>query len=169
MTKPGQEFDQIYTEYFNDVFWYLKALSNDESLALELTSETFFKAMRAIDSFRGECDIRVWLCQIAKNSYLSCLKKQRHTVPIEDVEHIAAPDSADNIEDKIVQQSEAMQIHLLLHELPEPYKEVFMLRVFGELSFKQIARIFHKTDNWACVTYHRAKNKIMKQMEDKDA
>ena len=61
-----------------------------------------------------------------------------------------------------------MQIHLRLHNLAEPYKEVFMLRVFGELSFKQIARIFQKTDNWACVTYHRARNKILKQMEDND-
>ena len=64
MTESGQEFEQIYRSYFNDVFLYLKALSKDESLALELTSETFFKAMRAIDSFRGACDIRVWLCQI---------------------------------------------------------------------------------------------------------
>lgn len=166
MAEFGQEFEQIYTSYFNDVFLYLKKISKDESIALELTSETFFKAMHSIDSFRGECKIRVWLCQIAKNCYLSYLKKQQHMINVEDFENIAVPDKIDNVEEKIVQQSEAMQIHLLLHELPEPYKEVFMLRVFGELSFKQIACIFHKTDNWACVTYHRAKNKIMKQMED---
>lgn len=87
--------------------------------------------MRAIDSFRGACDIRVWLCQIAKHCYLSYLKKQRHTVNVEDFEHMADQDSAENVEEKIVRQSEVMQIHLLLHELPEPYKEVFMLRVFG--------------------------------------
>ena len=169
MAEFGQEFEQIYTSYFNDVFLYRKKISKDESIALELTSETFFKAMHSIDSFRGECEIRVWLCQIAKHCYLSYLKKQQHTVNVEDFEHMADQDNAENVEEKIVRQSEVMQIHLLLHELPEPYKEVFMLRVFGELSFKQIARIFHKTDNWACVTYHRAKNKIMKQMEDKDA
>ena len=94
MAEFGQEFEQIYTSYFNDVFLYLKKLSKNESIALELTSDTFFKAMHAIDSFRGACDIRVWLCQIAKHCYLSYLKKQQHTVNVEDFEHMADQDNA---------------------------------------------------------------------------
>jgi len=156
------EFEKIYVRYFNDVFLFLKKLSKDESIAEEITSETFFKAMRSIDTFRGETDVRVWLCQIAKNCYFSHLKKQQRLVDIDDIEPL---DSKDTIEEQIINRSDAMQIHLLLHKLDEPYKEVFMLRVFGELSFKQIGNIFQKTDNWACVTYHRARNKILKQME----
>ena len=151
--------------YFNDVFLFLKKLSKDGSIAEEITSETFFKAMHSIDNFRGETDVRVWLCQIAKNCYFSYLKKQQR---IENIDDIDFPDNQDTIEEQIAKQYDAMQIHLLLHNLAEPYKEVFMLRVFGELSFKQIADIFQKTDNWACVTYHRARNKILTQMEDKD-
>ena len=49
----------------------------------------------------------------------------------------------------------------------EPYKEVFQLRVFGELSFSQIAAIFGKTESWARVTYHRAKLKIQERMDEK--
>ncbi len=160
-----EEFEKIYIRYFNDVFLFLKKLSKDESIAEEITSETFFKAMRSIDNFRGETDVRVWLCQIAKNCYFSYLKKQQR---IENIDDIDFPDNQDTIEEQIAKQYDAMQIHLLLHNLAEPYKEVFMLRVFGELSFKQIADIFQKTDNWACVTYHRARNKILTQMEDKD-
>ncbi len=163
-----EEFEKIYIRYFNDVFLFLKKLSKDESMAEEITSETFFKAMRSIDTFRGETDIRVWLCQIAKNCYFSHLKKQQSIVNIDDIDDIEFPDNKDTIEEQILNQCDAMQIHLLLHNLAEPYKEVFMLRVFGELSFKQIADIFQKTDNWACVTYHRARNKILKQMEDND-
>ena len=59
----------------------------------------------------------------------------------------------------------AFRIHLVLHRLDEPYKEVFQLRVFGELSFSQIAAIFGKTESWARVTYHRAKLKIQERME----
>ncbi len=162
MADYGEEFEKIYIRYFNDVFLFLRKLSKDDGIAEEITSETFFKAMRSIDTFRGEVDIRIWLCQIAKNCYFSHLKKQQKVVDIDDVEFA---DNRDTIEEQILNQSEAMQIHLLLHDLDEPYKEVFMLRVFGELSFKQIADIFHKTDNWACVTYHRARNKIIKQME----
>ena len=160
-----EEFEKIYRRYFNDVFLFLKKLSKDESIAEEIASETFFKAMRSIDNFRGETDVRVWLCQIAKNCYFSYLKKQRR---IENIDYIDFPDNKDTIEEQILKQYDAMQIHLLLHNLTEPYKEVFMLRVFGELSFKQIADIFQKTDNWACVTYHRARNKILMQMEDND-
>lgn len=163
-----EEFEKIYIRYFNDVFLFLKKLSKDESLAEEITSETFFKAMRSIDTFRGETDIRVWLCQIAKNCYFSHLKKQQRVVNIDDIEDTEFSDNKDTIEEQVLNRSDAMQIHLLLHNLDEPYKEVFMLRVFGELSFKEIADIFQKTDNWACVTYHRARNKILKQMEDND-
>lgn len=162
MAKYGEEFEKIYVRYFNDVFLFLKKLSKDESIAEEITSETFFKAMRSIDTFRGETDIRVWLCQIAKNCYFSHLKKQQKIIDIDEVEFT---DSKSTIEEQILNQSDAMKIHRLLHDLAEPYKEVFMLRVFGELSFKQIAYIFQKTDNWACVTYHRARNKILSQME----
>ena len=162
MANYGEEFEKIYIRYFNDVFLFLKKLSKDESIAEEITSETFFKAMRSIDTFRGETDIRVWLCQIAKNCYFSHLKKQQKIIDIDEVEFT---DSKSTIEEQILNKSDAMQIHRLLHDLAEPYKEVFMLRVFGELSFKQIADIFQKTDNWACVTYHRARNKILSQME----
>jgi len=165
VTGSEEEFEKIYIRYFNDVFHFLKKLSKDESIAEEITSETFFKAMRSMDSFRGETDVRVWLCQIAKNCYFSHLKKQQRLVDIDDIDDIEPLDSKGTIEEQIVSRSDAMQIHLLLHKLAEPYKEVFMLRVFGELSFKQIGDIFQKTDNWACVTYHRARNKILKQME----
>lgn len=160
------EFEQIYEAYFNDVFLYIKSLSKNESVAEELTSETFFKAMRSIDRFRGDCDIRVWLCQIAKNCYFSYLKKHPAYVDLEEAESIGLLENLNSIEDLIASQSDAMQIHMALHDLSEPYKEVFMLRVFGELSFQQVGHIFGKTENWACVTYHRARNKIIKRMED---
>ncbi|MDO5095588.1 MAG: RNA polymerase sigma factor [Peptostreptococcaceae bacterium] len=157
------EFEKIYRRYFRDVFLFLKSLSNDESIAEEMASETFFKAMQTIDSFRGDCDIRVWLCQIAKNTYYSYLKKQKRLVQLDELKEVATDDIG--IEERISNSGEAMQIHQILHEMQEPYKEVFMLRVFGELSFKEIANIFKKTENWACVTYHRAKNKIREKME----
>lgn len=157
------EFEKIYRRYFRDVFLFLKSLSNDESIAEEITSETFFKAMQRIDSFRGDCDIRVWLCQIAKNTYYSYLKKQKRLVQLDELKEVATDELS--IEERIANSGEAMHIHQIVHEMQEPYKEVFMLRVFGELSFKEIANIFKKTENWACVTYHRAKNKIREKME----
>ena len=159
------EFEKIYTIYFNDVFRYIRRLSNNEHIAEEITADTFFKAMRSIDSFRGDCDIRVWLCQIAKNSYLSYLKKSGQIDNSEDITLLNIPDSNETIEEQIIKKEEIEQIQKILHDIPEPYKEVFMWRIFAELSFKQIGQIFNKSENWACVTYHRARNKIKERME----
>ena len=156
------EFEKIYTTYFRDVFLYIRRLSDNEHLAEEITSETFFKAISSIESFRGECDIRVWLCQIAKNCYFTYLKKTQRIDSIEDIE-IAK--QSENFEERFFQKDAAMQIQKVLHYIPDPYKEVFMWRVFAEMSFKQIGQIFHKSENWACVTYHRARKMIRERLE----
>lgn len=160
------EFEKIYSTYFNDVFRYIRRLSNNEHIAEEITADTFFKALRSIDSFRGECDIRVWLCTIARNCYFSYLKKQGRLENMEDVDALTVPGTAESIEEQLVRREDAMRIQRVLHDIPEPYREVFMWRVYAELSFKQIGQIFNKSENWACVTYHRAKSKIRERLED---
>lgn len=161
-----KRFEEIYEEYFSDVYKYLRGLTANEHLAEELTSDTFFKAMKSIDSFRGDCDVRVWLCQIAKNTYFSYFKKQKNVESLEDNESIAM--QQDDIENMLVDKQLAFKIHQKLHEMKDPYKEVFSLRVFGELSFKQIAELFGKSEHWACVTFHRAKEMIRGGMNDED-
>ena len=156
------EFEQIYITYFRDVYLYIRRLSNSEHIAEEITSETFFKAMKSIDSFRGDCDIRVWLCQIAKNCYYSYIKKADRTECIDNVE---IAEQGVSFEERLFRHDTAMQIQKILHDVPEPYKEVFMWRVYAELSFKQIGQIFGKSENWACVAYHRARNKIKEKLE----
>ena len=157
------EFEDTYNAYFKDVYLYICSLSGDQHLAEDITAETFIKAMKAIDSFKGNCDIRVWLCQIAKNSYFSYLRKNRKFVDLEKL-----PERADehDVAEMIAAAEASMKIHEVLHNHNEPYKEVFTLRVFGELSFKQIANLFGKSENWACVTYHRARKKVKERMED---
>ena len=157
------EFESIYRRYFTDVELYLRAICHDESLAEELTEQVFFQALKALPKFRGDCDIRTWLCAMARNCYLSHLRKHRQT---EDIDEIQIPDPRRSVEEQIEDSQQAMAIHRVLHELPEPYKEVFSLRVFGQLSFEDIGSLFGRTANWACVTYHRARQKIMKEMEE---
>ena len=118
----------------------------------EITQETFFKALKKADEFRGECDVRVWLCQIAKNTLYDQLKKQKKYLPNEEALEQTESESGGNFEEKLAQKSEAMEIHKVLHGIQEPYKEVFSLRTFGELSFREIGMIFGKSENWARVT-----------------
>lgn len=143
------EFEKLYRTYFDDVYLYIRRLSGDENTAEEITSETFFKAMRGISGFRGDCDIRVWLCQIAKNCYFTHLKKTKQTGSIDHVELSELPFEECPIEEQYMKREQAAQIRTVLHNVSEPYKEVFMWRVFAELSFKQIGQIFGKSENWA--------------------
>lgn len=157
------ELESLYRAYFRDVYLYILSLSKDEHIAEDITSEAFIKAIKSIDTFKGDCDIRVWLCQIAKNCYYSYLRKNKKIIYTdEDPEHI----SEINIEQSIVSKEDSIKIHEILHKLKEPYKEVFSLRIFSELSFKEIGYLFGKSENWACVTYHRARKKIQEEMED---
>lgn len=157
------QLEDIYNTYFKDVFLYVYSLSGDKYIAEDITSETFMKALTSLDSFRGDSDIRVWLCQIAKNSYYSYLRKKKSFV---DLESLPEPASEDNVEQEITTSEASMKVHGIIQNLKEPYKKVFTLRVFGELSFRQIGRLFAKSDNWACVTYHRAREKIKARLGD---
>lgn len=159
------DFEKIYNEYFNDVYLYIKRLSGDEHVAEDITSETFFKALKSIDSFRGECEIRVWLCQIAKNSYYTYIKKNTKIQNVDETELINLPDNKNSVENEVQSKLQAFAIQKILHEIDEPYREVFMWRVYADLSFKEIAGIFNKNENWACVTYHRARKLIKERLE----
>lgn len=159
------EFESVYRAYFGDVYRYIRRLSGDEDLAEEITSEAFFKAMRSMDGFRGDCDIRVWLCQIAKNCYYAHLKKSGRTDSLDTLPELPADEGSP--EERQIQRDQAAEVRGALHQVPEPYKEVFLWRVYAELSFKQIGQLFGKSENWACVTYHRARKMIQSELEDK--
>ena len=157
------DFEQIYQAYCGDVFRYLRRLTGDEGMAEELTAETFLRALSSLGQYKGESSIKVWLCQIGKNIYYSHLRKNGRVQPVETPE--TEPEDPLDMAQALTDKDDAMRIHALLHRLEEPYKEVFSLRVFGELSFKEIGRLFDKTENWACVTFYRAKQKIQRGLK----
>lgn len=156
------DFGEIYAEYFSDVYKYALTLCRNEAVAEEITQETFFKAMKQINQFNGSCKLYVWLCQIAKNTYFSLADKQSRLAPALDPEF---PDrNSDPVRD-FSNQDIARQLHQQLHHLKEPYKEIFTLRVFGELPFLQIGELFGKSDNWARLIFYRAKKQLQEAMK----
>lgn len=159
-------FEELYKKYFHDVFLFSKSLCKEDNLAEELTQDTFFKALKSLNKFKGDCDVRVWLCQIAKYTYYDFCRKNK----IRDYEEIPENTKATgvSIETALENSATAEMIHKILHDMKEPYKEVFTLRVFGELSFRQIANLFGKTENWATVTFYRAKLKIVNQIQESE-
>lgn len=156
-------FEEIYELHFKDVYRFLCGLTKDELLAEELVQETFFKALKAIDRFDGSQDIRAWLFTIARNTYYSYCRAHKISVPVEDIAEDIP--SSIHLEDQLINEEYAFRIHQYLHTMKDPYKEVFTLRVFGELPFEKIGQIFGKNDSWARVTFYRAKKQIVEYME----
>ncbi len=157
------DFEDIYYLYFREVFLYIRSLSGDENIAEEVTQEAFFKALKSIDSFDGSKDIRAWLFTIAKNTYFSYYKKNKRNIVYDSLDYI--PDTGVTITEHLSNKEDAFIIHQFLLPMEEPYKEVFSLRVFGELPFEKIGKLFGKSAGWARVTYHRARMKVIEYME----
>ena len=153
--------EKLYDACYMRVYSYVMTLVKDQEKAQEITQDTFFKAMTAKKSFRGESECYTWLCAIAKNLFIDETRRRKKLTDLPEDE---TADTGGDFREKLEDKTSSLEIHRILHEMEEPYKEVFSLRVFGELSFKQIGTIFHKTETWARVTYHRARLKIQERM-----
>ena len=154
--------ERLYNTYYMRVFSYVMTLSGDRNASEEITQEAFFRAFSKTAAFRNESDEVTWLCAIAKNCFVDETRRRSKTGPIpEDL-----PAAGTTIEQQVTDKDSSFRIHTALHTMDEPYQEVFELRVFGELSFSQIGTIFGKTENWARVTYHRARLKLKERMDE---
>lgn len=155
------DFEQVYSKYYTSVYRYLLSMTKDSNIAEEITQETFYKALKNINKYNPNFKMLTWLCQIAKNTYYTYYKKNKNICELE--ENII--DDEEVIIEKIIKSEQNLEILKALHSLEEPYKEVFTLRIYGELSFKQIGEIFNKTENWARTTYYRSKLKIKEKLK----
>ena len=158
------DYEKLYKAYYLQVYSYTISLAKNREIAEEITQDTFYKAVSTTSQFKGKSDELTWLCSIAKNLYYDEMRSRQRVADVSEINDLP---SNENVENSVADSDMAFRIHLVLHRLEEPYKEVFQLRVFGELSFSQIAAIFGKTESWARVTYHRAKLKIQERMDEK--
>ena len=152
--------ERLYNAYYMRVFSYVMTLSGDRHAAEEITQEAFYRAFSKTADFRNESDEVTWLCAIAKNCFVDETRRRNKTTAIP--EDLAS--DGKSIEQLVTDRDSSFRIHAALHTMDEPYREVFELRIFGELSFSQIGTIFGKTENWARVTYHRARLKLQEKM-----
>ncbi len=155
-----EQDEKLYEAHYMRVFSYAMTLAGSRAQAEELTQEAFFRAFAKRGDFRGDSDEVTWLCAIVKNLYLDEKRRDSRLAPMPE----ELSDPGKSVEQTAADRDASFRIHRALHALEEPYREVFELRVFGELSFREIGAIFSKTENWARVTYHRAKLRLQERM-----
>ncbi|MBD5129783.1 MAG: sigma-70 family RNA polymerase sigma factor [Ruminococcaceae bacterium] len=157
------DLNEIYKSLARPLYKYVLRLSHNESTAEEIVQQTFYKAVKHADKFNGGCAVLTWLCEIAKNEYLNHCKKSEN-LNIDDFAELSA---GSYIEKSAEDKETAAAALEELKKLPEPYGQVFALRVEDELSFREIGEVFGKTENWARVTFYRARQKIIERMEER--
>ncbi len=152
-----QNMDEIYEECFETVYKYLFCLTHNSDISEELTQETFYRAVKKIDTYNGKCKISVWLCQIAKHLWYNQCRKNKRIVDTDETFDIEDPQ---NLEEQFIAGEEKVSLYKKMQNLDEKTREVMYLRITGELSFKEIGEILGKTENWARVTFYRGKSKL---------
>jgi RNA polymerase sigma-70 factor (ECF subfamily) len=163
-----QDIEEIYKSHSKTVYNYLFCLSNNEFLAEELTQETFYIATKYINSFRNECKIQVWLCQIAKNLWYKELKRMKRLTLISMDSEIGEMRANTNLEAEYIEGEQRELLYKQMKNLDGPTKELIILRLTTELTFKDIAQILGKSEAWARVTFYRWKEQ-MKEMNQEGA
>lgn len=156
-----QSMDEIYQNYAKTVYKYLLSLIHNQDVAEELTQETFYQAIRSIDRFDESCQISTWLCAIAKNQLRSYQRKHPPVESLEEHDQTIASAECD-----VIGSINRVELLKRLHSCPEPFREILYLRIFGNLSFKEIGEIMGKTENWARVTFYRGKEKLRKDLSE---
>lgn len=170
MHSLKEEMKIVYQCYYKEVYGFCFQLCGQNAhLAEELAQNTFYKAILSADSFKGNCEIKTWLCRIARNDYLNYLRKEKHLSKTRAAEQVLelTPDPQTNILQKIEDSESVMEILQALDTLETPYSEVFRLKVINDMDYKEIAAIYGKSENWARVTFYRAKQKITETLKQK--
>ena len=158
------DVEKIYLEYAQLVYKYLFCLTNSEDLSEELMQETFYQAAKSIGSFRGECKLSVWLCQIAKHLWYKELQRKKHGHLSLDLAEDAMI-SAQNVEEDSLHNADKVELFRRMHQLDEKTREVMYLRLTGELSFAEIGDILNRSETWARVTFYRGKQRLRKDSD----
>ena len=159
------DMNQIYEKYADVVYGFILRMCHDENLAEDILQDTFLKAIEKINTFDQKCKLTTWLCQIAKNTYFDYLRKIKKCEEVL-LDETLTCDRNNLPEDVAISKENKQEILSLIHKLQEPYKEVFLLRFYAELSFKEIARIFGKSEVWGRVTYLRSKDMLLEFLQN---
>ena len=163
----SDDFNEIYNEHAKMIYNFLLRMCKNEHLAEDLMQDTFLKAIERIDTFDKQCKLSSWLCQIAKNTYFDYLRKKKNQVEMELCEE-NLQDVELSPEDRLMSAETTGEIHRLIHKLEDAYKEVFLLRFYANLSFKEIGNVFGKSEVWGRVTYLRGKERLLQMLKERE-
>ena len=165
-----EDFEEIYVRYQMKIYSFLYRLSGDAQLSEELTQETFYRAFVSFGKYKGNSSMFTWLAAIAKYTYFGYLKKERQSresIQLDDVvDFYISQEYRNSAEDAVLRKEITEKVREVLLELPQKNLEVVALRIYAEMSFKQVAEAMGISEGSAKVLYFRAKNMLKERLQN---
>lgn len=159
-----EALNELFSNYYQDVYNYLYSLSRDAPLSEDLASEVFLEAVRSIAGFRREASVKTWLFAIARHKWFAHLRRKKRQAEAEALlEFYESPgaDPGERYQDRAL----AERIYALLEAEPERTRHIVLMRIEG-YSFYEIGTRFGISENSARVIDFRAKAKIRKILKE---
>jgi len=157
--------EELYKQNVKVVYHFLYSRCKDEALTEELLQDTFLKAFESMERFDGSCKISTWLCQIARHLLYQHWEKEKKVSFEELPEEVAA---RNDTEQQVLHKVELAEVLDRLELMPDEVTQVVKLRAMSDLSFKEIGEILGKSENWARVTFFRAKKQLLQEVRHED-
>ena len=156
----------MYKRYCKCVYNFLYKLTNDIELSEELTQETFYTAIKKINTLNKKESIRTWLYQIAKNKWKDYLKKNKKAnIDLDEntVENLVANY---DIEEDMIAKDNIIEFYKKIHMLDIDTREIIYLKIIRNFTFKEISQILGKNEEWARTKFYRGKLKLKESLKD---
>ena len=149
-------FELIYEEFHIPIYKYLMRLTADALLSEELMQETFYQAYKSILRYNGKSTLFTWLCAIAKNSYFKYLRKGKDKLMnVELLEQELLSDESSDPEQVLEKEETISEVINALMSMKKIYRDVIVMRVYFECSYKELSQVLGISENTAKVRYHR--------------
>ncbi len=162
-TQEGdaEAFGQLYDHYVTLVFRYVYNRVGDRATAEDVTSETFVRALRRIDSlsYQGR-DVGAWLVTIARNIVLDHVKSSRYRLEVATADMRDADRATDGPEDAVVAHLTNRELLACVQQLGSEQQECIVLRFIHGLSVSETAEIMGKKDGAIKALQHRAVRRL---------
>ncbi|MFC0183738.1 RNA polymerase sigma-70 factor, ECF subfamily [Pseudarcicella hirudinis] len=153
-------FNLLVRKYQQKIYWHIRKMVIDHDDANDLTQETFIKAWKGLDNFKGDSQLFTWLYKISTNESLNHLskKKRRFFLPINDV----SEELSNKLDDHSLISGDEVQLKLqkALLTLPDKQRLVFNMKYFDDLKYEEIAEITGTSVGALKASYHLASKKI---------
>ena len=152
-----EDINKLYNMYAKDIYKFIIFISLNHEVAEDIMQSTFLSAIKSIHTFKGHSSVKTWLFGIAKNEYYSYLRKNPRNLKLEDINEI-----------HYIQENKELYMSIMkkIQQLKEPQKQIVILRIINDMSFKEIGAVVGKSENYCRVNFFREKQKLLEDVKD---